>query len=223
MATLTAGVTWLAAAPSTADSCIGTEPALLSPKSLLTYCDQTTRLRVNDGGTGGSRMVTDETTKLAMAANAMARQAGLTGLAAAREVLGVADLGGMAATWGMPSLTTASPALFPAAPGPAGMQDLSTVAEVPVLPALPQVPTTPLQAKLPAEMSLGRPPAHNRIAGSEITSPADLEKPVKQVGAEVVDVLLPKAVESIEGTSMLPGGQSAVAGFSGLVQELGLR
>ncbi|MEV4579351.1 hypothetical protein AB0K16_39485 [Nonomuraea jabiensis] len=224
MATLTAGITWLAATPSTADACTGGEPALLSPKSVATYCAERARLRLDGAGAGGGKLVTTESNRLAMAAGEMARRLGLTGLATGREVLGTADLGGMAATWGMPALFSASPAPFPVVPGPASMKDLATVAEVPALPALPELPQTPLVAKLPAEMSLGNAaPYQNRIAGSTIESPLDLKEPVAEVGSQVVDILLPKAVRSVEDTTMLPGGQPAVDGFTGLARELGLR
>ncbi|MEV4174538.1 hypothetical protein [Nonomuraea sp. NPDC049709] len=223
VAALTAGVSWLCAGPSAAGSCAGTEPALLSPTSIANFCDEHARLRVNDGGPGSSRMLTSESNKLATSAGELARHLGLTGLATGKEVLGVADLGGVAATWGMPSLATASPALFPMVPGPAGMKDLSTTTGIPALLALPEMPQRPLERKLPGEMTLGHAPYHNRIAGSGIESPLDLQQPVSEVSEEVIGVLLPKAVESVEGTSMLPGGQTAVAGFTGLVEGLGLR
>ncbi|MEV0381851.1 hypothetical protein [Nonomuraea sp. NPDC050643] len=224
MASLTAGVSWLVAGPAAAAvSCTDSEPALLSPTSIAAYCDEHARLRVNDGGpSSSSRMVATESNRLAMAAGDMARRLGLTGLASGKSALGVADLGGMAATWGMPSLASASPSLFPMVPGPIGMKDLSTMAGMPAMPSLPELPNTPLTAKLPAEMTLGQAPYNNRIAGSGVQSPMDVEKPVREVGEDVVGVLLPKAVESVEGTSMLPGGE-AVTGFTGLVQGLGLR
>ncbi|WP_146103678.1 hypothetical protein [Nonomuraea solani] len=221
MATLTAGVSWLATGLAAAKTCPNTEPALLSPTSIAAYCDEHANLRVNDGGPGSSRMVTSQSSKLAMAAGDMARQLGLTGLATGKSALGVADLGGMAATWGMPSLASASPSLFPMVPGPIGMKDLSTMAGMPALPALPELPDTPLTAKLPAEMTLGQAPYHNRIAGSGIQSPMDVERPVREVSEDVVSVLLPKVAESIEGSSMLPGGE-VISGFGGLVTNLGL-
>ncbi|MEV4361517.1 hypothetical protein ACWEPL_24425 [Nonomuraea sp. NPDC004186] len=224
VATLTAGITWLAATPSTADMCKGGEPALLSPKSIATYCEERAPVRLDEAGARGGKLVTTESNKLAMAAGEMARQLGLTGLATGREALGIADLGGLAANWGMPSLFSASPALLPMVPGSTSMKDLATVAEVPALPALPVLPQTPLVAKLPAEMPLGNAaPYQNRIAGSAVESPLDLKEPVAEVGSQVVDILLPKAVQSVEDTSMLPGGQPAVDGFTGLARELGLR
>ncbi|MEV1178206.1 hypothetical protein [Nonomuraea sp. NPDC049784] len=213
VATLTAGVTWLAVGPSAADSCKA-ERAQLSSQAIASYCGEHA---VNDDALGGGGTVTDESDKLAMAAGRMATQLGLTGLATAREVLGAADMGGVAATWGMPS-----PALFPKVPGSVGMQDLSTMAGIPALPALPEVPPRPLGVKLP-ELSLGHTPYRNRFAGSGIESATTLKRPVEEVGAEVVDVLLPKTVESIEDTSLLTGGQTTMAGFSGLVPELALR
>lgn len=223
LAALTAGVSWLYAGPAVAQGCPDSKPALLSTSSIATYCDEHAKLRVNNGGSGGGRMVTNESTKLALAAGELARRLGLTGLATGKEVLGVTDLGGMAATWSMPSLATASPALFPAVPGPIGMKDLSTMTGIPVLPALPEMPQIPLQKKLPGETSLGQAPYDNSVTGSGVGSPLDVAEPVRQVGAQVINVLLPKAIQSVEGTSMLPGGQPAVAGFTSLVQGLGLR
>ncbi|MFC4112700.1 hypothetical protein [Nonomuraea zeae] len=220
MATLTAGVSWLTAGPSMADACANSEPALLSTSSFAAYCDEQTRVRINDGGNASSRMVTEESNKMAMAAGSLARQLGLTGLATGKSALGTADLGGIAATWGMPSLSSGAPALFPAVPGLIGMEDLATMAGIPALPALPQ---RPLQSKAPGKKSLPPGPHDNRIAGTGIQSPLDLQEPVYEVGADVIGVLLPKAVESVEGTSMLPGGQPVVDGFTGLAQGLGLR
>ncbi|MFC5834290.1 hypothetical protein [Nonomuraea insulae] len=218
VAALTAGVSWLYAGPAMAQSCPDAEPALLSANSIGSYCDEHTKLRVNDGGSGSGRMVTHESTKLAMAAGELARRLGLTGLATGKEVLGVADLGGMAATWSMPSLASASPALLPTLPGPIGMKDLSTMASVPTLAELPEMPQ---QKKLPGETSLGQALQRDNVTGSG--SPLDVAEPVHQVGAQVINVLLPKAVESVEGTSMLPGGQLVTTGFTGVSQSLGLR
>ncbi|MEO3889167.1 hypothetical protein [Nonomuraea sp. B5E05] len=220
---MTAGVTWWAATPSTADSCSNTKPVVLSPDSALSFCHEQSRVDINDGGSGSSRMVAEESGKLAMATGRLARQLGLTGLAAGKPALGGADIGGVAATWGMPMLTSASPVVFPTVPGRAGMKDMSTLTSVPALPSLPSLPETPLLAKLPAEMSLGQASHDNRIAGSRIRSPKELDKPVREVGEDVVGVLLPKAVESVEGTSMLTGGRSAVPGVTGLTDGLGLR
>ncbi|MEV4108276.1 hypothetical protein [Nonomuraea sp. NPDC049695] len=211
VATLTAGVTWLAAAPSTADTCKGTR---VTARTTASYCG--THIATDDTLGGGSTAA-DESEKLAMAAGAMAAQLGLTGLATAREALGAADMGGLAATWGMPS-----PALLPKVPESLEMRDLATMARVPALPALPEVPSKPLEVKLP-ELSLGKGLSHNRYAGSGTKSPANLDRPVQEVRAEVVDVLLPETVENLQEASVLAGGQTAVAGFSGLAPQLGLR
>ncbi|MEV0228475.1 hypothetical protein [Nonomuraea sp. NPDC050786] len=210
VATLTAGVTWLAAAPSTADTCKGTG---VTARTTASYCGT---YAATDGALGGGTAA-DESEKLAMAAGAMAAQLGLTGLATAREALGAADMGGLAATWGMPS-----PALLPKVPESLEMRDLATMARVPALPALPEVPSKPLEVKVP-DLSLGNGPSHNRYAGSGTRPPASLHRPVEEVRAEVVDVLLPETVENLQDTSVLAGGQTAVAGFSGLAPQLGLR
>ncbi|NUP03280.1 MAG: hypothetical protein HOV96_34510 [Nonomuraea sp.] len=221
MAALTAGVTWLAAGPSTADTCRTKEKGLLSPDSLASYCDGRTRVRLNEGETGGRRVVTEEANKLAMAAGEMARELGLTGLAAARSAMGpFADLGGIGASWGMPSVSHGSPAAFPVGPG--GMQDLSTMVEVPALPALPALPQTPVAARLPAEMSLGQKLSPDRVASRAVRPPTDVQKPVNEIGSEVIANLLPQAVESVEDASLLPGGHPAIDGFGGLLRGLAL-
>ncbi|MEV0613894.1 hypothetical protein AB0I81_11275 [Nonomuraea sp. NPDC050404] len=227
VAALTAGVSWLFAGPSTADSC--TETALLSPATASSPGCEPPNLRVGQGlgegsgGPGSSRMITEESNALAMAAGELARRLGLTGLATGKEVLGAADIGGIAANWGMPSLASSSPALFPMAPGPIGMADLSTVAGMPGLPSLPQLPRTPLQDKLPGMMTLGQEPYHNRVQGSGVQSPMDLQQPVNMVSENLIGTLLPKAVEGVESTSKLPGGAPAISGFGALVEGLELR
>ena len=110
---------------------------------------------------------------------------------------------------------------------PAAMKDLSTVAGIPALPALPSLPSVPelpplARTPLEGDARRAQAPHHNSIGGTGIQSPTDLQRPVREVGEDVIGVLLPKAVESIEGTSMLPGGETAVSGFTGLKQALGL-
>jgi hypothetical protein len=218
VAALTAGVTWLTANASTADAC--KDP--VAP-AIATSCGDHTELRLDEQTAGGSRLITDESGKLARAAGEMARQMGLTGLAVVRSAMGpLADLGGVGATWGMPSLATASPALFPMVPGPAGMQDLATMLQVPMLPELPALPQTPIAAKLPAEMTLGKEPYTNSLTGHGIQSPADVHQPVMEIGGEVIGNLLPNAVDSVESTSMLPGGHHVIEGFGGLLRNLDL-
>ncbi|MEO3869700.1 hypothetical protein ABGB18_12795 [Nonomuraea sp. B12E4] len=217
-AALAAGVSWLSAGPAVARACARAEPSLLSAASLASACDEHAKLRPNESGMGSSRMVTNESIEMAMAAGRLARQLGLTGLAAGKTALGPADLGGTAATWGMPSLSAASPAVFSAVPGPTGMRDLSTMADIPALPSLPELPKT----NVPAEMSFDHGPHHTRISGSGVESSLDPVRPVRQVGSEVIGTLLPKAAKSVPGTSMPPGGELAMDGFAGLTQNLGL-
>ncbi|MBF8190761.1 hypothetical protein ITP53_34645 [Nonomuraea sp. K274] len=232
VAALTAGVSWTVVSPATAAPCDDREPALLTHTSVASHCGAHAELRGTEGIHAGGRMVTTEGNRLAMATGELARHLGLTGLATAKSVMGVADLGGVAATWAMPSPAAASPGAFSASS--TGMRDLSTVAGIPALPALPALPAVPAAVSalpvLPAVPSTprdGKPSSgqfsvHNRIAGSVIQSPLDLQKPVREAGADLVGVLLPKAVESVEGTSMLPGGAPIANGFTGLAHSLGL-
>ncbi|MBB6556464.1 hypothetical protein [Nonomuraea rubra] len=224
VAALTAGVSWLFTGASMAGNC--TETAVLSPSSAVSTCGDPTSLHIEQSGNAGSRMITSESNKLAMAAGEMARYFGHTGLAAGKEVVDMADLGGVGATWGLTSLFSASPALFPTMPGPAGVADLATMANLPPLPPLPmlpEVPGTPLDSRLPHEMTVGQGPYHNRVVGTGLDSPLGLQQPVSEVSAEVIGQVLPKAVDSLEGISILPGGGSGAAGLTDAVGGLGLK
>ncbi|MEW9554764.1 hypothetical protein [Nonomuraea sp. NPDC050783] len=226
LAALAAGVTWLAAGPTGADACGGAERTVLP--SGLVGCGERTELHLND--VPGTREITPEVNDLAMTMGRLARRLGLAGLAMGRAVPGMADLGGVAATWGMPSLASASPRFFPAAAGPAGMEDLSTAAHVAALPTLPVLPSAPAAAPPQGRLSQGTPlgggPAHTKSAGKagkQAKDPIGLEKPVNEVGSRVVGELLPQAVGDLGDSAVLPGRDPGVAGLTGLVRDLGLR
>ncbi|TYB53791.1 hypothetical protein FXF51_48940 [Nonomuraea sp. PA05] len=224
MAALTAGVSWVFTGASMAGSCA--ETAVLSPASAVASCDNPSSLHIEENGTAGSRMITSESNKVAMAAGEMARHFGFTGLATGKEVLNMADLSGVGATWGLASLFSASPALFPMMPGPAGVSELATMADLPPLPplsALPEVPGTPLNSRLPDQMTIGDGPYDNRVVGTGVDTPLGLQKPVSEVSAELVGQVLPKAMDSLEGVAILPGGGSGAAGLTEAVGGLGLK
>ncbi|MFB4272819.1 hypothetical protein [Nonomuraea sp. GTA35] len=223
VAALTAGVSWLFAGAATAGNCA--ETAVLSPSSVVSTCDGPAALHIEQSGTAGSRMITSESNKVAMAAGEMARHIGYTGVATGKEVLRMADVSGAGATWGLSSLFSASPALFPMVPGPAGVADLATRANLPPfppLPVLPEVPGTPLDSRLPHEMTMGQGPFHNRVVGTGLDSPLALQKPVSEVSSELIGQVLPKAVDGLQGISILPGGGSGASGLTDAVGDLGL-
>ncbi|MET8863686.1 hypothetical protein ABZW11_12075 [Nonomuraea sp. NPDC004580] len=213
------GVSWLCAGPAAARTCARTEGALLPPA--LAQCGGHTGIQLDDPGIGATRVVASETAKLAMAAGDTARRLGLTGLATGKQALGMSDLGGVAATWGMPPLV-GSPALLPLVPEPRTMKDVTTMRGVPALPELPKVP---LAGKPPASKKARNAPPHGTIAGTGLDSPMKLQEPVRQVGSQVISEVLPKAFEALQGTKFAPGGGSIVSGFSslsGLTQGLPL-
>ncbi|GAB2939479.1 hypothetical protein ACFMQL_15480 [Nonomuraea fastidiosa] len=217
-----AGVSWLCAGPAAARTCTRAEPAALP----LTHCGHHTDIALDDPGIGASRVVTTETNRLAMAAGETARRLGLTGLATGKRALGMSDLGGIAATWGMPSLA-GSPTLLPLVPEPLTMKDLATMRSVPALPELPRVPLTgrPPAGKHGAGKHARKAPPPATVAGTRLDSPANLHEPVRQVGSQVISELLPKAFETLEGTRFAPSGGSIISGFSslgGLTQALPL-
>ena len=211
VAAVAAGVSWLCAGPAAARSCARADTAALP----LTQCGHHTGIALDDPGIGASRVVTTETNRLAMAAGETARRLGLTGLATGQRALGTSDLGGIAATWGMPSLA-GSPAQLPLVPQPLTMKDLATMRSVPALPELPRVP---LAGKPPAgkhgdskQARKAPPPA--TVAGTRLDSPLKLHEPVREVGSQVIGELLPKAFESLEGTRF--SRNSIISGFTGL-------
>ncbi|AQZ67384.1 unnamed protein product [[Actinomadura] parvosata subsp. kistnae] len=224
VAALAAGVSWLFTGTSMAGGCA--ETAVLSPASVVSACENPSTLRLEEGGSAGSRMITSESNKVAMAAGEMARQAGYKGLATGKQVLRMADLSGTGATWGLASLFSASPALFPMMPGPAGVADLATMAKLPPLPPLPmlpEVPGTSLNSRLPDEMTVGRGPYDNRVVTTGTDSPLGLQEPVSEVSAELIGQVLPKAMDSLDGVAVLPGGGSGAAGLTDALGGLALK
>lgn len=225
-AALAAGVSWLAAAPADAGAC-GKKHA-----AGKTACEEPAAPRPNDAPPG-SREITPEAVDLTMAAGRLARDIGLIGLASTRPVPGLLDLGGIAATWGMPSLASASPGLS-LRPEPVGMEDLATEAHVPDLPALP-IPGNSLQEQAPRDTTLGRGPFLYGVSatGDEDYDKSDaigksgggVEKPVGEIGSRVIGEVLPKAMEGTDGSSVPgpAGGNSGVEGLAGLVKGFGLR
>ena len=215
-AALAAGVSWFAAGPTGADTCRGARQENVS--SSLLGCAGRVEVRPED--VPGGAAITPEATDLAMAAGRLARQLGLTGLAAGGGLPGKVDLGGVPASWGMPPLSFSSPRVRQAAAGPAGMRDLSTAAYVAALPTLPQVPAlsgTPARGS--ASQELG---PRTAVAASSANDSQGVRKPVGEVGSQVVGELLPKALGDLGDSPVLPGHDAGLAGLTGLVQDLGL-
>ncbi|RVX46534.1 hypothetical protein EDD27_9424 [Nonomuraea polychroma] len=213
-AALAAGVIWLAVAAPQASACNGLSVA--TSDSAARDCREGRGLHLHDGPPGAG-MRSPETVPLSTAIGRLARQAGLSGLAAGNPAPGLADLGGMVATWGMPSPASASPELFPLKRGPAGMEDLSTAAHVP---ALPSLPGRPLMERVSNEMPIGHGPQHGTAPATE--GSRGPEKPTHAIGTEAIGELLPKAVPGLGNTSVLPGA-AGTDGLSVLVNGVSLR
>ncbi|MET8984000.1 hypothetical protein ABZW49_00990 [Nonomuraea wenchangensis] len=210
-AALAAGVSWFAAGPTGADTCGGARHS----DSLLGCAG---RVEIKPEDVPGGTSITPEANDLAMAAGRLARQLGLTGLAAGGALPGKVDLGGVPASWGMPPLSFSSPRVRQAAAGPAGMRDLATAAYVAALPTLPQVPAlSGTRARASRE-----PEPYTAIAGAPRKDPRGVRKPVGEVGSQVVGELLPQALGDLGDPPVLPGRDPGLAGLTGLVQDLGL-
>ncbi|QYC38004.1 hypothetical protein Nocox_01855 [Nonomuraea coxensis DSM 45129] len=217
LAALAAGVSWFAAGPTGADACGA------SVTSGLLGCAGQVELRPDD--VPGAAQLAPEVNHLAMAAGRLARQLGLAGLSAEGSLPGKVDLGGVPASWGMPSLTSASPRSSQAASGPAGMRDLSTAAHVAALPTLPQVPAPPGTTPRGRVAGEPKPGGAARPQDRIAITPADpigVRQPVGEVGSQVIGELLPRALGDLDGSTVLPGHDAGLAGLTGLVQGLGL-
>ncbi|MGI5284802.1 hypothetical protein ACQEVF_15890 [Nonomuraea polychroma] len=192
-AALAAGVIWLAVAAPQASACNGLSVA--TSDSVARDCREGRGPHLHDGPPGAG-MRSPETVPLSTAIGRLARQAGLSGLAAGNPAPGLADLGGMVATWGMPSPASASPELFPLKRGPAGMEDLSTAAHVP---ALPSLPGRPLMERVSNEVPIGHGPQHGTVSagGPATEGTKGPEKPTHAIGTKVIGELLPEAVPGL--------------------------
>ncbi|NRQ31387.1 hypothetical protein HII36_05975 [Nonomuraea sp. NN258] len=215
LAALTTGLCTATASPAAADSCA--DPGLLPAAPLTGECGETTNVGVIDY-TGSAGRLAEGGNALAMAAGEMARRIGLSGLA--MPGTGMADLGGVTATWGMPSLSGSSPAALAGLPL---MRDLTTMARVPTLPALPQFPGT---GSLPVGVSFGDAADAGRVADDSLRAPMNLREPLAEIGDQVFGRTLsdvPKTLRGLGEATRLPVGQPALDGVTGLLQGLNPR
>ncbi|WP_219462438.1 hypothetical protein [Nonomuraea rhizosphaerae] len=217
VATLTAGVSWMAAGPTLARDCVDASAAIKSPASTTRICDEDSALDLDPAQ--APHMVDSASEKLSMAAVRLANRLGVAGLGTGRSVMNVADQAGMAAAAGVPSLPGGIP------PGSAGLQDVSRVAEAPDVPLLPPMPGTGV---LPVEMPKGTVktlPKGSSIVGAGTQSPVDLLVPVEQVKRQTIASVLPEvpeALQDVHDVARLPERNPAIDGFNGLIQGLDL-
>ncbi|MFI7449427.1 hypothetical protein ACIBQX_18165 [Nonomuraea sp. NPDC049714] len=213
MVTLTAGVTWLGAGPVAADEC-RTKPTTVRAGTTATLCDDLRKIRLDDGSIGGSRLLTSQTDELATGTARMAQRLGLTGLTSARSAMGLTDLGGIAATSGMPALTSSAPAR------PGGLPSLAKLPDVPDLPSLPELPGV---SDLPVGMTLGNLPDPAKVAGDGMEAPLDMPAPVNEIKNDLIDRTLPQVPTTVDGLthgSRLPDAQDSLSGLTGLTDLL---
>ncbi|MEU7990239.1 hypothetical protein AB0B56_35785 [Streptosporangium canum] len=191
VAALTAGVSWLAAAPASAGgvSCQGREMVELleTPESVATVCDEAGDLRAS--ATAGRTTVPARGEGPA-SMERLARIAGLPGLSQASAVVSFADTAGVAAGTGTPAL----PALPSGMPGFPGHSPAGTLATAPDLPGLPGTPGTDLirfpVSEVPSVPRLTDPTG--ALSGDGTALPLPLEEPVS---VQAVTEDLPAAIE----------------------------
>ncbi|MGP3962909.1 hypothetical protein ACTWPT_43660 [Nonomuraea sp. 3N208] len=217
-ATLAAGVTWLAVAATQANACGDKGRAVAASDR---NCGEGRGPYLNDG-TPGAGALSPEAVQPSVATGQLARLAGLAGLAAGNPAPGLADLGGMVATWDMPSLASGSPGLLPTRTGRAGMEDRSTAAHVPALPPLP-LPGTALMERVPNETAIGHGPNHAKAPAVTTHDPKGVEKPMHTIGTKLIGEVLPTAMPGLGNTSIPPGGAAGMEGLAGLVKGVTLR
>jgi hypothetical protein len=205
MVTLTAGVTWLGAGPVAADEC-RTKPTTVRAGTAARLCDDLTKIRLDDDPIGGNRLVTSQTEELAASTARMAQRIGLTGLASGRSAMGLTDMGGIAATSGMPALPSSTAA-------ESGLPGLAKLPDVPDLPSLPDVPGV---SNLPVGMTLGTLPDPAKVAGKGVRA---RNMPVNEIKDDLIARTLPQVPGTVDGLTSdtrLPDAQDSLRGLTGL-------
>jgi hypothetical protein len=200
MVTLTAGVTWWAASPVAADECRAKPAARAATATRL--CDDLTEIRLDD-----ERPLTSQTEELAASTARMAQRIGLTGLASARSAMGLTDLGGIAATSGMPALPSSTPAQ-------SGLPSLTKLPDVPDLPDIPGV------SNLPVGMTLGTLPDPAKVAGKGVRGQ---DMPVNEIKDDLIARTLPQVPGTVDGLTSgtrLPDAQDSLKGLTDITDLL---
>ncbi|MFI6321384.1 hypothetical protein ACIBG8_27860 [Nonomuraea sp. NPDC050556] len=149
LAVLTAGASWLAVVPAqAATECKKSVAVLEAPATAASLCDEVTDVRAT--GTYGGKMSAPADSELLSNVDMLAAAVGLPGLSRAAAVLSIADLAGVAAGTGLPTLPAGLPYK-------AGLADVSSLALLPDVPGMPAVPTVKLPvAELPEAQDLTR-------------------------------------------------------------------
>ncbi|MFI6601827.1 hypothetical protein ACIBHX_36740 [Nonomuraea sp. NPDC050536] len=214
LAALTAGVSWLATGPASADAC----RSKVLPADVSSVCGELTSIHADT--TYGDRLAT-RPGGAAATADQVARRLHLQGLNQATAVLSVADVGGVAAASGMPALPMTKP-------GRAGLPNVSSL--LPAAPDVPGLPAMPARlaaagkpglpavgaAELPGRLAIDELPDATGVIGGK--APLSLPEPVNTVKSRVTQTLpqAPKALDGIKTTVPVPGGKPA----SGIVDRL---
>jgi hypothetical protein len=213
VATLTVGVSWMTADPAAAGVCPNESASVRSPASVGHICDDTADVLFDPSRSG--TMVETATDRLYMAALQVADRLGMAGMVSGQALMNVADQAGMAATSGLPALPSG-------VPGPAGLRDVSRVAEAPDTPLL-----SPLTGGgKPSESSIKTTlPTGGSLLGTGADSPNKLLGPVDEIKRETVRSVLPevpKALEDVHDAVPLPASNPAIDSFNALIQGMHL-
>ncbi|MER5420971.1 hypothetical protein [Streptosporangium roseum] len=188
VAALTAGVSWLVAAPASAGGvpCQGRDMVELleTPESVAAVCDEVGDVRA---AAAAGRTTVPAQGEGPASMERLARIAGLPGLSQASAVVSFADTAGVAAGTGVPAL----PAGMPGFPGHASA---GTLAAAPDLPGLPGTPGTDLirfpVSEVPSVPRLTDPTG--ALSGNGTALPLQLQDPVS---VKAVTEDLPAAIE----------------------------
>lgn len=211
VATLTAGVSWLAAGQASADQCADMVSVLRAP-TVAQVCDELTDLRAS--GTYGGRMTARRDSELATEVESLSRRLGMSGLSKSSAVLSFADLGGVAAAAGMPSLPSGMP-------GKGGLPTMTRMATTPDLPGLPNLPVLPGARNLAAVEKV---PALPDASGlTSVKAPLNLPRRVTKIRKQVTLPETPAVLQdSGAGGLRLPDGDAVTERVDGLLKGLNL-
>ncbi|MEU7893592.1 hypothetical protein AB0B45_12080 [Nonomuraea sp. NPDC049152] len=188
MAVLATGM-GLAGGPASAGVC-GRQISANDGSTVASFCDDAAELRAQATHTS---MAVPASSEAAMAAEKLAKKLGLPGMSRTSAVLSVADMGGVAAGAGLPSLPAGLP-------GEAGLPEVSRLSGSPDLPGLPSLPNPdklPVLPMVPDMPSLSEPALPDRIGKRDLKTPTNLHAPVDAVAGKVKGLVPEELAKSL--------------------------
>ncbi|MFD1937126.1 MULTISPECIES: hypothetical protein [Nonomuraea] len=195
MAVLATGM-GMVSGPASAGVC-GQRLAINDGTTLASFCDEAAEFRAQATHTS---MTVPANSEAAIAAEQLAKKLGLPGMARSTAVFSVADMAGVAAGAGHPSL----PAGLPSEAGLPETSHLAASPDLGGLPSLPNADKLPVLPMLPALPPVSKPLLPEAIGKTSVKAPADTSVPLDAVVGEVKE-LVPEGSLPLDDVSRVTG------------------